>query len=188
MRQANPACLLVMVGLLMSAVVFGQIKQPQVQRRPPANASASETAPPKSADAPPSYDILDGLPILLTLDHDTEVGTNKPVDVYVFVIEMQIMNSDGNPEPVGLQIFNFYTAHPQDAKNDVNPHNARDCRIWAGLQTKAMKDRNPKLKTWPYVEFITTVGARVLQTNEDGPVWWSDDIQCWGSSDRFSPF
>jgi len=188
MRETNRLCLLVMVGILMSAPVFGQGKQPQTERRPAANAPVSGTAPSKAADSPPSYYILDGLPILLTLHHDTEVGTNKPVDVYVFVIEMQIINSDGNAEPVGLQIFNFYTAHPQDPKNDVNPHNARDCKIWAGLQTEAMEKRNPKLKTWPYVEFVATVGARVLQTNEDGAVWWSDDIECWGSSDRFPPF
>ncbi len=51
-----------------------------------------------------------------------------------------------------------------------------------------MKNRNPKLGTWPYIELVTAVGARVIQTNEDGQVFWSDDIQCWGSSDRFPPF
>ncbi len=28
----------------------------------------------------------------------------------MFVIELQVMNSDGNLEPVGLQIHNYYTA------------------------------------------------------------------------------
>lgn len=176
---------LVVTLTLLSAAMFAQ---PKPQRRPAANTPASDVAPAKSPDGLPSYYILDGLPIQLSLHHDTEVGTNKPIDVYVFVIELQVMNSDGDLEPVGLQIFNFYTKWPQDARNDINAHNARDCRIWANLQTEAMKDRNPKLKTWPYVEFTTTVGARVIQTNEDGAVWWSDDIECWGSSDRFPPF
>jgi hypothetical protein len=110
------------------------------------------------------------------------------VDVYMFVIEMQIMNSDGNLEPVGLQIHNYYTRWPQDLRTVFNPHNARDCKIWNGLQTRAMRNRNPKIKTWPYVELVTAVDARVLQTNEDGAVWYSDDIECWGSTDRFSPF
>ena len=126
--------------------------------------------------------------MLLELHHDTEVGTGNPIDVYMFVIEMQIMNSDGNLEPVGLQIHNFYTANPLDAKNDVNPKNARDCKKWNTLVLKALQTHNPKSATWPYVEFITAQGARVVQTNEDGAVWWSDDIECWGSTDRFPPF
>jgi hypothetical protein len=176
---------------LVASPVFGQGKQLQTQRRPAANAPAkaeSERTMSKASDGTGSSYILDGLPIQLTLHHDTEVGTNKPVDVYVFVIELQIMNSDGDLEPEGLQIFNFYTAHPQDRKNDINPHNARDCMLWAGLQTRAMQHRKLKSKTWPYVEFVTSVDARVLQTNEDGAVWYSDDIECWGASDRFSPF
>ena len=87
--------------------------------------------------------------MLLARYHDTEVGTNKHIDVYDFVIEMQVMNSDGNLEPVGLQIHNL---------------------------------------VWPYVEFTAAQGARVVQTNEHGAVWWSDDIECWGSQDRFPPF
>jgi hypothetical protein len=188
MRKTNLLGWLVMVGILAAAPGFGQSKQLQTQRRPAANAPASDSAPSKPNDSSGASYILDGLPTLLTLHHDTELGTNKPVDVYVFVIEMQVMNSDGNLEPVGLQIFNYYTKFPRDAKNDINPHNAHDCKIWARLQTAAMKNRNPKDKTWPYVEFITAVGARVLQTNEDGAVWWSDDVECWGSSDRFPPF
>ena len=177
-----------MVGMLVASPIFGQTKQIQTQRRPAANAPASDVAPYKAQDGSGASYILDGLPMLLTLHHDTEVGTNKPVDVYMFVIEMQIMNSDGNLEPVGLQIHNYYTRWPQDLRTVFNPHNARDCKIWNGLQTRAMKNRNPKIKTWPYVELVTSVDARVLQTNEDGAVWYSDDIECWGSTDRFSPF
>lgn len=126
--------------------------------------------------------------MLLELHHDTEVGTNNPIDVYMFVIELQVMNSDGNFEPVGLQIHNYYTAKPLDPKNAINPRNARDCKYWNILVTKAMQTRKADSKTWPYVEFTAAEGARVVQTNEDGAVWWSDDIECWGSSDRFSPF
>jgi hypothetical protein len=106
----------------------------------------------------------------------------------MFVIELQVMNSDGDLEPEGLQIHNYFTKWPQDRRNDINRHNARDCKIWSGLQTRAMRNRNPKIKTWPYVELVTSTDARVLQTNEDGAVWYSDDIECWGASDRFSPF
>ncbi len=188
MNKVSRMGLLIMVGMLVASPVFGQTKQIQTQRRPAANAPASDVAPYKAQDGSGASYILDGLPMLLALHHDTEVGTNKPVDVYMFVIEMQIMNSDGNLEPIGLQIHNYYTKWPQDLKTVFNPHNARDCRIWNGLQTRAMKNRNPKIKTWPYVELVTSVDARVLQTNEDGAVWYSDDIECWGSTDRFSPF
>jgi hypothetical protein len=188
MNKISRMGLLIMVGMLAISPIFGQTKQVQQQRRPAANAPASDVAPYKAQDGSGASYILDGLPLLLELHHDTEVGTNQPVDVYMFVIEMQIMNSDGNLEPIGLQIHNYYTRWPQDLKTVFNPHNARDCKIWNGLQTRAMRNRNPKIKTWPYVELVTVVDARVLQTNEDGAVWWSDDIECWGSTDRFSPF
>ena len=188
MNEISRMGFLIMAGMLAIAPIFGQTKQVPEQRRPAANAPASDVAPYKAQDGSGASYILDGLPMLLELHHDTEVGTNKPVDVYMFVIEMQIMNSDGNLEPIGLQIHNYYTRWPQDLKTVFNPHNARDCKIWNGLQTRAMRNRNPKIKTWPYVELVTAVGARVLQTNEDGAVWWSDDIECWGSTDRFSPF
>jgi hypothetical protein len=42
--------------------------------------------------------------------------------------------------------------------------------------------------TWPDVEFTVAKGARVIQSNEDGQVWWSDDVECWASRDRFKPF
>ena len=126
--------------------------------------------------------------MLLELHHDTEVGNNKPIDVYAFVIELQIMNSDGDLEPEGLQIHNFYTAKPLDRQNDVNPNNARDCKFWNTIVVNELKSIHGTPKHWPYVEFITARGARVVQTNEDGAVWWSDDIECWGSKDRFPPF
>ena len=89
---------------------------------------------------------------------------------------------------VSIACFSLNPAMAQDAKNDVNPRNGRDCRLWNGLVLNALKHRDPNSPTWPYVEFMTAEGARMVQTNEDGPVWWSDDIQCWGSSDRFPPF
>jgi len=189
MRKSSRLGLLVMAGILAASPVFGQGKQPRVLRRPPAVAEVgTDTAQPKVPDGSGASCILDGLPMLLSLHHDTEVGTNKQVDVFMLVIEMQVMNSDGNLEPVGLQIHNYYTRYAQDPKNAFNPYNARDCVKWFYLQNHAMKMRNPKLGTWPYIELATAVGARVIQTNEDGQVWWSDDIQCWGSSDRFPPF
>ncbi len=173
-------------GLLLTQMVFGQSNEVKQTRRPVATAEASPASTPKPNGE--FFSILDGTPLLLELHHDTEVGTNKPIDVYMFVIELQVMNSDGNLEPVGLQFHNFYTANPLDAKNDVNPHNARDCKTWNTLVVKALQTHKSTSATWPYVEFVTAQGARVVQTNEDGAVWWSDDIECWGSTDRFSPF
>jgi len=162
-----------------------QNQQPQ-KRRPAADAVVS----PRNAPAPSGeyFSILNGLPINFEIHHDTEVGTGKPIDVILFVIELQVMNSDGDLEPEGLDIFNYFTAKPVDAKDDVNPHNARDCMYWNGLVLNAIETRDPSSRTWPYVEFTAAQGARVIQTNEDGAVWWSDDVECWGSSDRFSPF
>ncbi len=184
--RLSAAAALLCLGLVMALPLAAQNKQNRVTRRPVATAEASTASTPA-----PNYEffsILDGTPMLLELHHDTEVGTNKPIDVYMFVIELQVMNSDGNLEPVGLQIHNFYTAQPQDAKNDINPHNARDCKTWNTLVTKALQTHKSGSATWPYVEFTTAQGARVVQTNEDGAVWYSDDIECWGSTDRFPPF
>ncbi|MCU1295814.1 MAG: hypothetical protein JWO91_92 [Acidobacteriaceae bacterium] len=179
--------LLLVVEVLAVSSVFAQSRQIQIQRRPPASPDATQKPQTKnSADG--SYFVLDGMPMLLELHHDTEAGTNKPIDVYMFVIEMQIMNSDGNLEPVGLQIHNYYTAWPLDRNNDVYPHAAHDCKLWNRIVTKALAAHDPKSKTWPYLEFLVANGARMIQTNEDGQVWWSDDVQCWGSSDRFPPF
>src|SRR6202166_4551697 len=107
---------LIMVGMLAISPIFGQTKQVQQQRRPAANAPASDVAPYKAQDGSGASYILDGLPLLLELHHDTEVGTNKPVDVYMFVIEMQIINSDGNLAQIAHQIHNFYTRWSQDLK------------------------------------------------------------------------
>jgi hypothetical protein len=179
---------LLVAGILLTAPVFGQGKPVKIERRPAANAPATDTSQSRKPNDTGAYYILDGLPMLVELHHDTEVDTNKPIDVYMFVIEMQIMNSDGDLEPEGLQIHNYYTKWPQDLRNDFNRHNARDCKIWAGLQIRAIRNRNPKINTWPYVEFVTNTDARVLQTNEDGAVYFSDDVQCWGAADRFPPF
>ena len=99
-----------------------------------------------------------------------------------------VLNSDGNFEPEGLQIFNFYTANSVDPNTAPNSHNARDCKIWNALVSKEMAIRPPNAPTWSYIEFTVAQGARMIQTNEDGYVWWSDDIECWGSRDRFPPF
>ena len=179
-------CVLCAVAFLATTGAFGQSKTPKETRRPAVNAAASlATAPAPTGEF---WSVLDGLPLLLDVHHDTEVGTNKPIDVYEFVIEMQVMNSDGNFEPVGLQLHNFYTVHAQNWNSDVNQHSAHDCKLWNSLVNKALLKHKPTDATWPYLEFNVAEGARIIQTNEDGAVFWSDDIQCWGSSDRFSPF
>jgi len=174
---------------LLAASAAAQIKQVKQERRPALTGEnfAKAQEPPKQ----PSYEffsILDGTPMLLELHHDTEIGTGRAVDVYQFVIELQVMNSDGDLEPEGLQIFNFYTAKPQNPNTAPNPHNANDCRTWNKLVNQEIKERGPNSPTWSYVEFTVAQGARMLQTNEDGLVFWSDDIECWGSRDRFPPF
>ena len=179
-------------GLLLGGVLatsaFAQSKQVRQERRPSAQPDAVVATAEQKQPTYQYFSILSGMPMLLELHHDTEVGTNKPIDVYRFVIEMQIMNSDGNPEPVGLQISNFYTAKAVDPNAAPNPNNARDCKTWNGLVTSEMQNRNPSSPTWSYVQFIVAQGARVIQTNEDGQVWWSDDVECWASRDRFPPF
>ncbi len=171
---------------VLALPVFAQESQIKHERRPAATAQASPLTAPR-----PNYEyfsILNGMPMLLELHHDTQVGTGAPIDVYQFVIELQVMNSDGNFEPEGLQIFNFYTAKPMNPNNAPNPHNAHDCKIWNSIVLDEMKGRNQNSPTWSYVEFTVAQGARVVQTNEDGAVWWSDDVECWGSRDRFPPF
>lgn len=179
----------VLVGLLLmiaSSFVFAQSSHVRHERRP----AASPQAPLPLLQPAPEYlyfSILDGTPMAFELHHDTEVGTNKPIDVYLFAIELQVMNSDGNPEPVGLILDNFFTAKPVQPKIAPNPHNARDCKIWNSLVLSEINNRKGG-PTWSYVEFTVAKGARVIQTNEDGQVWWSDDVECWGSRDRFKPF
>ncbi len=107
---------LLLVSLVVSlaaSTVFAQPQQKEKQirheRRPAAAAAVNSTAPAQQ----PNYSyfsILDGTPKGLWLRHDTEVGTGKPIDVYQFAIELQVLNSDGNFEPEGLIIDNFYTA------------------------------------------------------------------------------
>ena len=181
------AILAVLAGLLATSAL-AQVKQSRHERRP---AAAPDPATLSAPPTQPNYEffsILDGMPMLLELHHDTEVGTGRPVDVYMFVIELQVMNSDGNFEPVGLQIHNYYTAKPVNPDTAPNPHNARDCSIWNALVLKEMASRKANDPTWPYIEFTVAQGARVIQTNEDGQAWWSDDIECWASRDRFPPF
>jgi hypothetical protein len=182
-----------LVGIVLAgalgASAFAQTKQVRYERRPAVQPESVPAA--VTEQKQPTYQyfsILNGMPMLMELHHDTEVGTNKPVDVVLFVIELQVMNSDGNAEPIGLQIGNFFTAHAVNAHTAPNPHNARDCKTWNGLVRSEMQNRNPDSPTWPYVEFIVAQGARTIQTNEDGQVWWSDDVECWGSRDRFPPF
>lgn len=184
MRRFALRCFIAL-GMLIASV-SAQTRKAQETRRPAVNAPASTTSTP--APSGEYFSILDGTPVLLELHHDTEVGTNRPIDVYKFVIELQVMNSDGDLEPVGLQIFNYYTAIPLDPSNDIYAHAARDCNTWNKIVLRDIQQRKANSKTWPYIEFTVAQGARVLQTNEDGAVWWSDDVECWESSDRFPPF
>lgn len=183
------------LALLASAILFAAAIC-CAQDAPSQNASAQATRhPPFSmktqSPSQPNYiyfSILDGTPEALELHHDTVQGTGQPVDVYMLALELQVMNSDGDSEPEGLIIDHFYTAKAVQPQKAPNPHNARDCGFWYQLVQGASQDRNPLLRTWPYMEFTVAQGARVIQTNEDGAVYWSDDIECWGSSDRFPPF
>ena len=172
-------------GVMGTLSLLAQAPLVRHERRPAA--TAKTPASPKQ----PNYQyfsILDGTPKGLELHHDTEVGTGDAIDVYMFPIELQVLNSDGNFEPEGLIIDNFYTAKAVNPLTAPNPHNARDCKIWNSLVLNESKGRDPKSPTWSYIEFTVALGARVVQTNEDSAVWWSDDIECWGSRDRFAPF
>ena len=174
---------------LLATSALAQVKKTRQERRP-ANNSENLAHAIEPQEQPPYdyFSVLDGGPVLLKLHHDTIVGTNQPIDVYQFVIELQVMNSDGNFEPEGLQIFNHYTAQAVSPSTAPNPNSARDCAKWNSIITQEIRTRPPYVPVWPYVEFTVAQGARMIQTNEDGLVWWSDDVQCWGSEDRFSPF
>ncbi|MGH9499426.1 MAG: hypothetical protein ACRD3L_09815 [Terriglobales bacterium] len=180
--------ILVMVfvtSLLVVSLAMAQDGQVRHERRP-----AAAGVPSPANQPAPNYDffsILDGQPKGLELHHDTVAGSGMPVDVFVFPIELQVVNSDGNFEPEGLIIDNFYTAKPVQPQRAPNPHNARDCRIWNSLILNEMQ-HDPQGSTWSYIEFTVARGARTVQTNEDGLVWWSDDVECWGARDRFAPF
>jgi hypothetical protein len=152
----------------------------------PARLAAQDSQDRKPNPAGKYFSILDGTPKYFQLRHDTRKGTNEPIDVYVMVIEVQVMNSDGNPEPEGLQIWNYFTAKPQDRK--TKNHDARDCKIWYRTVLASAPEYDGNTKVWPYLEFITKKDARTVQTNEDGAVLFSDDVECWKSGDRFPPF
>jgi hypothetical protein len=168
-----------------ASAAFAQNKPSQELRRPAAGSNAQQSQP---QDSDGSVFFQNGLPMLFKVHHDTEVDTGRAVDVDELVVELQVMNSDGNPEPVGLQIHDYFTAQAQDPKNAFNKHTAHDCHTWNNLIVQALRDHKKIDKTWPYLEFIITNPARTIQTNEHGRVFWSDDIQCWGSMDRFPPF
>ena len=178
--------LLCVVAALIASSAFAQSKQVRHERRPAKFGNASVL--PQKQPTYQYFSILDGMPMGLTLHHDTEVGTGQAIDVYMFPIELQVMNSDGNLEPEGLIIDNFYTANAVDPSTAPNPNNGHDCKTWNALVLNEMVNRNPNSPMWSYVEFTVAQGARVLQTNEDGQVFWSDDVECWGSRDRFAPF
>ncbi|MCU1302494.1 MAG: hypothetical protein JWQ87_2778 [Candidatus Sulfotelmatobacter sp.] len=188
MEKMGRLLLMSTVTLLAASSAFAQAAKIRHERRPPAVADANSSAPPQTQPTYQFFSILDGTPKGLTLHHDTEVGTGRAVDVYVFPIELQILNSDGNLEPEGLILDNFYTAKAVNPLTAPNPNNARDCKTWNTLVLNEIKNRGANSPTWSYIEFTVAQGARVLQTNEDGQVWWSDDIECWGSRDRFAPF
>jgi len=165
-------------------VLNNQVKE---QRRPAFDTKETPLDSPKA----PNYDyfsILDGTPQGMELHHDTQVGTGRPVDVVKYSIELQVLNSDGNLEPEGLIISHFYTAKAVQPEKAPNPNNAKDCAKWNSLVLQEIQNRPPNSPTWSYVEFTVAQGARIIQTNEDGAVFWSDDIECWGSRDRFPPF
>src|SRR5215813_11043909 len=81
-----------------ATAAFAQNKPAQELRLPSAVAEAKQSQP---QDSDGSVFVHDGLPMLFKLHHDTEAGTGRAVDVDEFVIEIQSMNSDGNPRPVG---------------------------------------------------------------------------------------
>jgi hypothetical protein len=185
MKRRMRLVTVLLTTLLAVSVVKAQDEQARHERRPAASGEASPANAPQ-----PNYDlfsIFNGQPKGLELHHDTIAGSGKPIDVYVFPIELQVMNSDGNFEPEGLIIDHFYTAKPVMPGTAPNPHNARDCGIWNSQIVKEMQ-HDPTASTWSYITFTVAQGARTIQTNEDGLVWWSDDIECWGARDRFPPF
>jgi hypothetical protein len=188
MKKRTQSVLILLVGVLVTSSAFAQSRTLQQQRRPPLTAAAMPQATPPPAPTGDFWSILNGIPMLLAVHHDTEVGTGRPLDVYQLVIEMQIMNSDGNFEPVGLWTYNYFTAKAQDPLNAINPRNGRDCQKWVQLTIGALRNHKKTASTWPYLQFRTAEGARLVQTNEDGPVYWSDDVECWGTRDRFPPF
>ena len=193
MKKVASVVLLVFMGTLFASRVSAQEqtatnknRQVKTERRPAFSASTAQTTAP-----PPDYNyfsILSGLPMALFLHHDTVAGTGEPINVYEFVIERQVMNSDGGVGPIGLQIHNYYTMRAQDAKHSGGTRHAQDCKKWTTVIVDALRNHHPKDATWPYVQLMVAEGARTIETNEHGSVFFSDDIECWGSLDRFPPF
>jgi hypothetical protein len=192
MRIIRPS-LAVAVALFATSSVFSQTSSNtsasgvSFQARHP---DVTETAT-SDTQRQPTYEyfkVMDGMPMDLELHHDTEVRTGKPIDVYLLVLEKQTMNSDGMREPIGLQFGYFYTAKAMDPATAWNPANAADCKTWVDLTVSALEAHQSWQPTWPYMQFVTAKGARTIDTNEDGTVFWSDDIECWGALDRFQPF
>src|ERR1700687_4359533 len=99
MKKRAQAVLLLLIGLLAALPVLAPSQHLKQERRPPLSAAAAPQATPPPAPTGDFWSILNGVPMLLAVHHDTEVGTGRPLDVYQLVIEMQIMNSDGNFEP-----------------------------------------------------------------------------------------
>jgi hypothetical protein len=192
MRVMRPA-LAAAVTLLMASSVFSQNTQNAsesgltFQARHPDASEASAVSDTQKQPTYQYFSMLDGVPKIFELHHDTEARTGKRIDVYLLVIEKQTMNSDGKREPIGLQFGNYYTAEAMDPATAWNPANAADCKTWVGLALAGL-EHHESGQPWPYIQFATAKGARTIETNEDGAVFWSDDIECWGALDRFAPF
>ena len=74
---------LLLFAALLATSALAQVKKTGQERRP-AN-SPENLARSIEPQKQPPYDyfsILDGTPVLMTLHHDTVVGTNQPIDVY----------------------------------------------------------------------------------------------------------
>jgi len=163
---------LTLTAVLLSMAAFAQTPPPS-RRRP---AKVDEGAPPPAPDTQ-YYSILTGQPKGLVQHHDHKKGTNKPLIVDVLTLEVQVMNSDGYFEPIGLQILNFYTAKPQDAENDIYPFGAHDCRIWAYKVAEEENLPQPVMGTWSYGQsggvMTWNVGACAIDSrhSELSPRW-----------------
>ena len=66
---------MLLVAGLCTTQLFAQTKQVKHTRRPAANAEASQ--PSASKPSGDFFSILDGMPMLLELHHDTEVGNEQ---------------------------------------------------------------------------------------------------------------
>jgi len=105
-----------------------------------------------------------------------------------FVIEMQIMNSDGNLEPVGpadSQLLHEVAPRPEKPFSiRINARDLQDLERPADEGDAEIAIR--RLRRWPYVELVTAVDARVPpDERRRGGVVIATTIECWGSTDRF---